>query len=67
MSYYDDNYGHWDDCDPADNEENEAFRRNVERNSVWKTCKICGERVKIQRHYDKCDSCCRQIESGWQW
>jgi hypothetical protein len=67
MSYYDSNYGHWEDCDPADYEETEAFRRNVEQNSVWKTCKICGEQVKIQRHYDKCDSCCRLIENGWQF
>lgn len=66
MSYYDDNYGHWDE-DPADYEDNMAFRRHVEQNSVWKICSICGEEVKIQRHYDKCDACCRQIENGWQF
>ena len=65
---YDDNFGDYQ-CDDnwQDREDTVAFYRQVQRDSVWKTCSICGRRVKLLPHYDKCDSCCRRMESGWQF
>lgn len=62
--YYDDNFGNWSDMDEP---ETQGFYRDVQRRSVMKTCSICGRRVKLLPDYDKCDSCCRQIESGYQY
>ena len=59
--YYDDNFGHWEDMGDEDNRE---FYRHVQASSVWKKCSICGRKVKLMPDYDKCDSCCRKIESG---
>lgn len=68
MTYYDDNYGDWSEFEyDNDPDDVEAFRNHVEQNSVWKVCSVCGRNVHIQRHYDKCDSCCRKIERGYQW
>ena len=65
---YDDNFGDYDmgECE-QDREDNMAFYRDVQRNSVWKVCSICGRKVKLLPHYDKCDSCCRAIEGGYQY
>lgn len=67
MSYYDDNFGWWDGMDPGhpDYDDNMAFRRHVERNSVWKNCHGCGRRVKIMPQYGYCDSCATKREQGW--
>ena len=60
--YYDDNFGHWDDMDDP---ENQAFYRQVQRESVWKDCKHCGKRVKLRPQYGICDSCANAVESGF--
>ena len=62
--YYDENFGHWDGMEDEDMRD---FYRQVQEESVWKTCSICGRKVKLRPDYDKCDSCCRQMESGWQY
>lgn len=59
--YYDDNYGHWHDMDDPDMR---AFYREVQRNSVWKKCRVCGRRVKLRRDYDMCNSCADAQEKG---
>ena len=61
MDYYDDNFGHWDMDDPDMVE----FYHQVQSESVEKTCSICGFTVMLRPSYDKCDSCCRKIEAGW--
>jgi hypothetical protein len=62
---YDDNFGEYDMGDSwQDREDTMEFYRHVQQNSVMKTCSICGRRVKLMPDYDKCDSCCRDIESG---
>jgi hypothetical protein len=62
MSYYDDNFGCYEmDDDP---EETARFYREVQDSSVYKICVICERKVKLLPHYDKCDSCMRQIERG---
>ena len=64
-NYYDHNFGNYDmDNDP---EETREFYDDVQARSIWKTCSICGEKVKILPHYDKCNSCCDRMESGWQY
>jgi hypothetical protein len=57
----DDNFGNWHD---TDDDETRHFYREVQNRSVLKTCSICGRKVKLMPQYDKCDSCCRKIESG---
>lgn len=61
MNLYDDNYGEWHDCDERETRE---FYAQVQRESVWKTCSICGKRVKLRRDYDKCNSCMERMELG---
>ena len=53
-SYYDDNFGHWDDMDDPDMI---RFYHQVQRESVWKTCRQCEQRVKLRPNYDLCNSC----------
>ena len=60
--YYDDNFGHWDMDD--DQEERQEFYHQVQKESVWKVCSICDEKVKLRPEYDKCNSCMDTIESG---
>ena len=52
--YYDENFGHWDGMEDEDMRD---FYRQVQEESVWKTCSICGRKVKLRPDYDKCDSC----------
>lgn len=59
--YYDNNFGHWDNMDDPEMEE---FYDQVQAESVWKNCVICGRAVKLRPHYDKCDSCCTKLERG---
>jgi hypothetical protein len=61
--YYDDNFGHWDMEDEGDRE----FYRQVQAESVWKTCDMCDERVKLRPQYGTCNSCCERLERGEQW
>lgn len=60
MDYYDDNFGRYD----IESEEDIEFYHRNQRESVLKTCSMCSEEVMLLPHYDKCDSCCRLIESG---
>ena len=62
MDYYDDNFGFWEDMDDPDMVD---FYNQVQSESVEKTCSICGQTVMLRPSYDKCDSCCRKIEAGW--
>ena len=60
-SYYDDNFGHWDEME---NPEMRKFYRSVQDKSVYKICVDCGKRVKILPYYECCDSCANQRENG---
>ena len=64
MEFYDDNFGHWEDMGDPDTQD---FYRQVQRESVWKICSICGRKVKLRPDYDKCNSCCERMERGEQW
>ena len=59
--YYDDNFGHWHDMDDPDNQE---FYRQVQAESVWKTCERCKRRVKLRPNYAICNSCADALERG---
>lgn len=61
-SYYDDNFGHWEDMDDPDNVE---FYRKVQRESVTKKCQGCGRKVKIMPDYAYCNSCADKRERGY--
>jgi len=63
-SYYDDNFGHWEDMDDPDNQE---FYKEVQRKSVRKKCQGCGRMVKIMPDYAYCDSCATRREQGWDY
>lgn len=58
--YYDDNYGWWD----MESEEDVEFYHKVQRESVEKTCVMCGRRVRLRPDYDKCNSCAEKLERG---
>lgn len=60
-SYYDDNYGHWDNMDDPDMV---AFYHQTQKNSVRKKCASCGRMVKIRRDYAICNSCADAQERG---
>ena len=60
-TYYDDNFGHWDDMDDPDMQE---FYDRVTKESVEKTCEGCQRKVKLLPHYAYCDSCATKIEMG---
>lgn len=61
-SYYDDNFGHWDDMDDPDMV---AFYEQVQRESVEKTCEGCGARVRLRPTYAYCNACADARERGW--
>lgn len=60
-SYYDDNFGHWEDMD---DQENVEFYHQVQRESVMKKCQGCGRRVKLRPDYGYCNSCADARERG---
>jgi len=64
MDYHDDNFGFWEDMDDPDAVD---FYNRVQSESVKKTCSICEQTVMLRPSYDKCDSCCRKLEAGWQY
>jgi hypothetical protein len=64
---YDDNYGYWDSEDGWTDGERREFYEYTQKNSVWKNCGDCGERVKIMPHYAICNSCADKRERGWAW
>jgi hypothetical protein len=67
-SYYDDNYGHWDEpqCE-EDAIEQQKFREQVEQDSEMKICVLCDQEVWLRRSYDKCNSCMDKLERGLEW
>lgn len=60
-SYFDDNFGHWQDMDDPDVAE---FYEQVQRESVEKTCAGCGRTVRLRPDYAYCDGCADAIERG---
>jgi len=63
-TYYDDNYGFWEDMDDPDMQE---FYWKTQRKNVEKRCSICGRKVYIKKEYDKCGRCADMIERGMDW
>lgn len=59
-TYFDDNFGHWDIQDEDDID----FYHQVQRESVEKTCKGCGRRVKLRPEYAYCNNCATILERG---
>lgn len=59
-SYYDSNFGHWDIEDQDDID----FYHKVQRNSVQKECRGCGNTVSLMPQYAYCNSCADKIERG---
>jgi hypothetical protein len=57
--YYDDNFGAWEDMNDP---EMVDFYHQVQKESEWKTCKQCEERVSLRRNYVICNSCADQNE-----
>lgn len=60
-SYYDDNFGEYE----IESEEDIEFYHRIQKTNVEKECVGCGRTVRIQPHYDVCDSCARKREQGW--
>ena len=61
-TYYDDNFGHWENMD---DEENVEFYNHVQKTNVEKKCADCGCTVMLQPDYAICDSCANIHEGGW--
>ena len=61
ITYYDDNFGHWD---IEDEDDMEHYRRTQETN-VEKEGAGCHRMVMLQPQYGYCDSCATKIEQGW--
>jgi hypothetical protein len=60
-SYYDDNFGHWEDMDDPDMVD---FYHQVQRESVLKKCADCGRRVRLRPDYGICGACADRAERG---
>ena len=60
-SYYDDNFGHWEGMDDPGMVD---FYHKVQRESVRKKCKRCGQWVRIRPEYAICNSCADKLERG---
>jgi len=60
-TYYDDNFGHWDDMD---NPDMVLFYHRVQKESVVKQCVICNRTVRLRPEYDKCNRCVEMLEKG---
>ena len=58
-TYYDNNFGHWD---MSEGEEMVDFYHKVQRESVEKVCKQCGEIVFLRRNYVICNDCADRNE-----
>lgn len=63
-TYYDENFGVWSDMDEEGMVE---FYHQVQRESVQKVCKQCGETVRIRRQYAICNSCADANEKGYAY
>lgn len=60
-SHYDDNYGWYEGMDDP---VMQSFARQVAKESVWKVCRQCKNRVKLRPDYDLCNSCAENMERG---
>ena len=56
-TYYDDNFGHYNPDGFDSSEDMDNFYRYMDKNSVWKICKQCGNKVKIKHDYAICNTC----------
>lgn len=63
-SYYDDNFGHWENMD---DEDHVAFYKQVQKESRWKKCQGCGRKVKLRPDYGICNSCADKAERGMDY
>ena len=63
MIYYDDNFGHY----TIESDEDVEFYHQMQRLSVEKICKGCGQMVRIKRDYAICNSCAEAKERGWEY
>ena len=61
--YYDDNFGRWD----IEDDDDVAFYHRVQRESVLKICRDCGQEVRLRPSYAICNSCADRIERGHQY
>jgi len=61
VTYYDDNFGEWEDTDDPDVVE---FYEQVQRESVEKECADCGRVVMLRPQYGICNSCAEKHENG---
>ena len=60
VSYYDDNYGHYE----IEDEDDIDFYRRVQAESVSKICRGCKRRVKLRPDYVYCNNCMTRLERG---
>lgn len=61
-TYFDDNFGCWDDMDDPENVEH--YKRTQQTN-VRKKCQGCGRLVSIQPQYAYCNACATKREQGF--
>jgi hypothetical protein len=61
--HYDDNFGHWEMEDSEDID----FYNQVQKESVEKECKGCGETVRIRPQYAYCNRCADLMEQGYDF
>lgn len=67
-TYFDDNYGSWNEPDCEDDIiEQSKFIEWVKKDSIEKTCSLCGNKVILRKEYDKCNSCMEILERGMEW
>jgi len=59
--FVDDNFGTWD----MEDEDDMDFYRQVQEQSVEKTCQGCGCTVRILPQYGFCNSCADRLERGF--
>ena len=62
MSYYDENFGHWEDMDDPDMQ---RFYWQVQEESVEKVCEGCGRKVRLRPQYAYCNRCADMRERGY--
>ena len=60
-TYYDDNFGMWDDMDDPDMVD---FYHQVQSENVRKICVDCGRTVMLRPDYECCNSCADRRERG---
>jgi hypothetical protein len=61
MTYYDDNFGHWE----IESQEDVEFYHQVQRESRPTICRQCDRRVLLRPSYNLCNSCAEANERGY--